>query len=56
MEAKKKDDLADVSIGALLVFALSGGCDGDPGVSDKAVLAYVRGIESDMSRRKKEGA
>jgi hypothetical protein len=49
------DKLRDVSTAALVMFALSGGCDGDPGVSDENALKYARGIEAEMPHKKKEG-
>ena len=42
---KKKSD--EVSDAEWLAFVLSGGCDGDPGVTDKSSAAYATGHQKE---------
>jgi hypothetical protein len=42
-----KKELNEVSDAELLAFVLSGGCDGDPGVTDKSSTAYATGHQKE---------
>lgn len=45
--------LKDRSTAALLLLVLSGGCDGNPGVSEAAAAEYAKGLEEELLRKKK---